>query len=60
MGEKTVEIKMDEFIRLCRVDARMDSLLAYIKREDAKEHTYSSLDTETVKLLIGMVNNESL
>lgn len=53
MGEKTIEIKMDEFIRLCRVDARMDSLLAYIKREDAKENTYSSLDTETVKLLIG-------
>lgn len=60
MGEKTIEIEMDEFIRLCRVDERMDLLLAYIEREDLKENTYSSLDKETVKLLIGMVNNESL
>lgn len=57
MGEKTIEIKMDEFIRLCRVDTRMDTLISYIEKEEKKDG-YITLDT--VKLLIGMVGNESL
>lgn len=49
MGEKTIEIKMDEFIRLCRVDARMEALIAYIKSE---KNGFVKLDT--VKTIIGI------
>ena len=57
MEGKTIEISMEEFIRLYRVDTRMDTLISYIKKEEKKDG-YITLDT--VKLLIGMVGNESL
>ena len=33
MGEKTLEVSVDKFIELCKIDARMETLKAYLARK---------------------------
>lgn len=49
MEEKTLEVSVDKFIELCKTDARMEALKAYISNE---ENGYIKLDT--VKAIIGL------
>ena len=54
--EKTVEVGVSKFEELCKADARMETLKAYISNE---ENGYIKLDT--VKAIIGLpVKHEEL
>ena len=47
--EKTLEVSVSKFEELCKTDARMETLKAYISNE---ENGYIKLDT--VKAIIGL------
>lgn len=44
MGEKTLEVSVDKFVELCKIDARMETLKAYIEKAE-KKGGFVELDT---------------
>ena len=36
MREKTLEVSIDKFVELCKIDARMETLKAYIEKAEKK------------------------
>lgn len=57
MGEKTLEVSVDKFVELCKIDARMETLKAYIEKAEKKG---GFVELDTVKLIIGVKEHESL
>lgn len=57
MAEKTLEVSVDKFIELCKTDARMETLKAYIEKVEKKG---GFVELDTVKLIIGAKEHESL
>lgn len=57
MVEKTLEVSVDKFIELCKTDARMETLKAYIKKAEKKG---GFVELDTVKLIMGVKEHESL
>ena len=57
MGEKTLEVSVDKFIELCKTDARIEILKAYIEKAEKKG---GFVELDTVKLIIGVKEHESL
>ena len=57
MAEKTLEVSVDKFIELCKTDARMETLKAYIKKAEKKG---GFVELDTAKLIIGVNEHESL
>lgn len=55
--EKTLEVSVSKFEELCKTDARMETLKAYIEKAE-KNGGFVELDT--VKLIIGVKEHESL
>ena len=43
MGEKTLEVSIDKFVELCKIDARMETLKAYIEKAEKKGGCYETL-----------------
>lgn len=52
MGDNKIYVDANDFIRLCRLDGRMDSLIAYIQLTD--EDQLNMFDKDIVKAIIGM------
>lgn len=57
MGEKTLEVSVDKFVELCKIDARMETLKAYIEKAEKKG---GFVELDTVKLIMGVTKHESL
>lgn len=57
MGEKTLEVSVDKFVELCKIDARMEALKAYIEKAEKKG---GFVELDIVKLIIGVTKHESL
>ena len=57
MGEKTLEVSIDKFVELCKIDARMETLKAYIEKAETKG---GFVELDTVKLIIGVTEQESV
>lgn len=57
MGEKTLEVSVDKFIELCKTDARIEILKAYIEKAEKKG---GFVELDTVKLITGVKEHESL
>ena len=57
MAEKTLEVSVDKFIELCKTDARMETLKAYIEKAEKKG---GFVELNTVKLIMGVKEHESL
>lgn len=57
MAEKTLEVSVDKFIELCKTDARMETLKAYIEKAEKKG---GFIELDTVKLIMGVKEHESL
>lgn len=55
--EKTLEVSVDEFAELCKTDARMETLKAYIEKAEKKG---GFIELDTVKLIMGVKEHESL
>lgn len=57
MGEKTLEVSVDKFIELCKTDARIEILKAYIEKAEKKG---GFVELDTAKLIVGVKEHESL
>ena len=52
-----VYVNVLEFERLCRLDGRMDALMSFIDKVEASDTSVSYIDIDTVKAIIGMLDD---
>lgn len=57
MGEKTLEVSVEKFIELCKTEACMETLKAYIEKAEKKG---GFVELDTVKLIMGVTKHEGL
>lgn len=55
--EDKIYVNVLEFERLCRLDGRMDALMSFIDKVEKSETSASYLDIDTVKAIIGMLDD---
>lgn len=55
--EDKIYVDVNEFERLCRLDGRMDALIAYLDFVEKDEAQSSYVNTSTVKAIIGMLDD---
>ena len=56
MGDK-IYVDANEFERLCRLNGRVDALMAYLNFVEKDETEYSYVNIGTVKAIIGMLDD---
>lgn len=57
MAERMMEVSVAKFEELCKTDARMETLKAYIEKAEKKG---GFVELDTVKLIVGVMEHESL
>lgn len=52
--EDKIYVDVNEFERLCRLDGRVDALIAYVNEVEKNDTGTSYINLSTVKAIIGM------
>lgn len=55
--ENKVYVNEIEYGRLCRLDGRVDALISYINKIAKEEPMVTYMEIDTVKAIIGMLDN---
>lgn len=55
--ENKIYVDVNEFERLCRLDGRVDALIAYLDFVEKDETEFSYINISTVKAIIGMLDD---